>query len=324
MKIVAQRQGQAIQRAVCLRIAGMGTTGEGDLIHTGRLVPVYPLTEGLHQRQTRKMIRASSTCGGVQIPDFLPADVKEHCRLILCRRPSLRRNYPDNADLKDRARVRLAFDELFLLQLGVLSKKRDWQESQPGTPININEKLLDTFLQSLPFKLTPAQQKVLNEILGRYAETYSHVPPAARRSRRGKTVVATAALLLAVADGYQTGSWRPRKYWLNSTLPRIHKLLSAVGHLETEATILTPIPGIYRTSAIALLIGATGAKTKKENCTNVSPTVIDIIIGTHAIIQKEVGFQHLGFVVVEEQHRFGVAQPLYAAVRKGLNPHVWQ
>jgi len=99
-----------------------------------------------------------------KVPDFLPPDVKENCHLIELPRAIAQAHYPDSVDLQDKARVRLAFDELFLLQLGVLSKKRDWQESQPGTPIQINQQLLDTFLQSLPFKLTTAQQKVLQEI----------------------------------------------------------------------------------------------------------------------------------------------------------------
>ena len=177
---------------------------EGDLIHTGRLVPVYPLTEGLHQRQTRKMIKGVVDLWADRVPDFLPSDIKTRCQLIPLPRALAQAHYPDNIDLKDKARVRLAFDELFLLQLGVLSKKRDWQESQPGTPIQLNQKILDSFLQSLPFKLTAAQQKVLNEILGDMQKNVAMSRLLQGEVGSGKTVVATAALLTAVADGYQT------------------------------------------------------------------------------------------------------------------------
>ena len=145
-------------------------------------MPVYPLTEGLHQRQTRKMLKGIVDSWADRVPDFLPAEIKSRCRLLPLPQAIAQAHYPDSIELQDKARVRLAFDELFLLQLGVLSKKRDWQESQPGTPININQKILDSFLASLPFKLTAAQQKVLNEILGDMQKKCRHVPPAAGRS----------------------------------------------------------------------------------------------------------------------------------------------
>jgi len=295
---------------------------EGDLIHTGRLVPVYPLTEGLHQRQVRKMIKGVVDLWARQVPGFLPHDIKEHCQLIDLPRAIAQAHYPDSVDLQDKARVRLAFDELFLLQLGVLMKKRDWQESQPGTPIRINQNLLESFLQSLPFKLTQAQQKVLQEILGDIRKQQAMSRLLQGEVGSGKTVVATAALLMAVADGYQTALMAPTEILAEQHFATIHKLLSAVGHLETEADHLYTYSGILpKPLTIALLIGATVAKTKRELQKRIANNGIDIIIGTHAIIQKEVEFQHLGFVVVDEQHRFGVAQRSTLR-QKGTNPHV--
>ena len=295
---------------------------EGDLVHTGRLVPVYPLTEGLHQRQTRKMIKGVVDLWASHVPDFLPVEVKEHCQLIALPQAIAQAHYPDNIDLKDRARVRLAFDELFLLQLGVLSKKRDWQESQPGTPISINQEILDSFLRSLPFKLTIAQQKVLQEILGdmRKAQAMSRLLQGEVGS--GKTVVATAALLIAVTDGYQTALMAPTEILAEQHFATIHKLLSATGHLQEERDHLYIYSGILpRPITIALLIGAMTAKNKREIHQLIVNGEIDIIIGTHAIIQKEVEFKKLGFVVVDEQHRFGVAQRSTLR-QKGTNPHV--
>jgi ATP-dependent DNA helicase RecG len=295
---------------------------EGDLIHTGRLVPVYPLTEGLHQRQTRKMIKVIVDLWANRIPDFLPIAVKEHCQLIALPQAITQAHYPDNIDLKDKARVRLAFDELFLLQLGVLSKKRDWQESQPGVPINIDQKILDCFLQSLPFKLTVAQQKVLTEILGDMQKSQAMSRLLQGEVGSGKTVVATAALLTAVADGYQTALMAPTEILAEQHFATIHKLLSAVGRMETEGNHLYTYSGILSGPlTIALLIGAMTAKNKREIHQLIVNGEIDIVIGTHAIIQKEVEFKKLGFVVVDEQHRFGVAQRSILR-QKGTNPHV--
>ncbi len=295
---------------------------EGDLIHTGRLVPVYPLTEGLHQRQTRKLIKGVVDLWAGRITDFLPDEVKERCRLISLPQAIAQAHYPDTIDLKDKARVRLAFDELFLLQLGVLSKKRDWQESQPGASININQKILDSFLQSLPFKLTVAQQKVLQEILGDMQKSQAMSRLLQGEVGSGKTVVATAALLTAVADGYQTALMAPTEILAEQHFATIHKLLSGTGHLQEERDHLYIYSGILTGPVtVALLIGAMTAKNKREIHQLVVEGVVDIVIGTHAIIQKEVEFKHLGFVVVDEQHRFGVAQRSTLR-QKGTNPHV--
>jgi ATP-dependent DNA helicase RecG len=295
---------------------------EGDLIHTGRLVPVYPLTEGLHQRQTRKMIKGVVDLWAERVPDFLPYAIKERCKLIPLPQAIAQAHYPDNIDLKDKARVRLAFDELFLLQLGVLSKKRDWQESQPGTPIQINQQILDSFLQSLPFKLTVAQQKVLQEILRDMQKSQAMSRLLQGEVGSGKTVVATAALLAAVADGYQTALMAPTEILAEQHFATIHKLLLGTGHLQEERDHLYIYSGILpRPITIALLIGAMNAKNKREIHRLIVSGEIDIVIGTHAIIQREVEFKKLGFVVVDEQHRFGVAQRSTLR-QKGTNPHV--
>ncbi len=294
----------------------------GDLIHTGRLVPVYPLTEGLHQRQTRKMLKGIVDAWADRMPDFLPSEIKSRCQLLPLPQAIAQAHYPDSIELQDKARVRLAFDELFLLQLGVLSKKRDWQESQPGTPININQKILDTFVASLPFKLTAAQQKVMNEILGDMQENVAMSRLLQGEVGSGKTVVATAALLTAVADGYQTALMAPTEILAQQHFATIHKLLSATGHLQEERDHLYVYSGILpRPVTIALLIGAMTAKNKREIHQLIVNGEIDIVIGTHAIIQKEVEFKKLGFVVVDEQHRFGVAQRSTLR-QKGTNPHV--
>ncbi|GAI53842.1 unnamed protein product, partial [marine sediment metagenome] len=108
--------------------------GDEDLIHTGRLVPLYPLTRGLHPRQVRKLMKGVIDQWAWQVEDFLPSELRDGCNLLPLPSAISHAHYPEDEAMKAEARVRLAFDELFLLQLGVLSKKRDWQESQPGSP----------------------------------------------------------------------------------------------------------------------------------------------------------------------------------------------
>ncbi|MCX6003763.1 MAG: ATP-dependent DNA helicase RecG, partial [Chloroflexi bacterium] len=295
---------------------------EHDLIHTGRLVPIYPLTEGLHQRQTRKLIKGVVDQWAWQITDFLPSEIRNRCQLIELPQAISQAHYPDDMNLKDKARIRLAFDELFLLQLGVLSKKRDWQESQPGTPIKTDKKVLDNFLQSLPFKLTNAQQKTLKEILTDMEKSRAMSRLLQGEVGSGKTVVATAALLMAVADGYQTALMAPTEILAEQHFATIHKLLSGTGHLQEQGEHQYSYSGILpRPLTIALLIGAIAPKKKQKLHRLIASGKIDIVIGTHALIQKEVEFQRLGFVVMDEQHRFGVAQRSTLR-QKGTNPHV--
>ncbi len=114
-----------------------------ELIHTGRLVPLYPLTQGLHPRQVRKLMKEVVDQWAGQVEDFLPTELRQRCNLLELPQAIAQAHFPENEAAKDRARVGLAFDELFLLQLGVLARKRDWQESQPGNPFEVKTPVLD-------------------------------------------------------------------------------------------------------------------------------------------------------------------------------------
>jgi len=136
-----------------------------ELIHTGRLVPIYPLTQGLYPRQVRRWTKGVIDSRSWQLDDFLPLEIRNRCQLLHLPEAIAQIHYPDDQVTAEKARERLAFDELFLLQLGVLARKRDWQESQPGNAFNIYQEVIDGFLHCLPFTLTQAQQRVLQEIL---------------------------------------------------------------------------------------------------------------------------------------------------------------
>ena len=151
-----------------------------DLVHTGRLVPVYPLTEGLSQRQVRRIIKPALDQWASQLVDFLPKNTRIRLQLQDLAPAIMQQHYPPDEQAKAISRRRLAFDELFILQLGVMAKKREWQ-SQPAVPFQIERPELQTFLKALPYQLTAAQNKALREILADIQRSQTYVPFAARR-----------------------------------------------------------------------------------------------------------------------------------------------
>ena len=293
-----------------------------ELIHTGRLVPLYPLTQGLRPRQVRKLMKEVIDQWAWQIADFLPPQLKERCNLLELPQAISQAHYPEDEAVKAQARVRLAFDELFLLQLGVLSRKRNWQESQSAGPFRTELSVLDAFLQSLPFELTAAQQKVLKELLADLQKPQPMSRLLQGEVGSGKTVVATAALLMAAANDYQEAFMAPTEILAEQHFATICQLLSRVGHLEREEDYLCSYSGLLpRPLTVALLIGDISQVRKQELQQCILDGDIDIVIGTHALIQKGVEFRRLGLAVVDEQHRFGVTQRS-ALRQKGLRPHV--
>jgi ATP-dependent DNA helicase RecG len=293
-----------------------------ELVHTGRLVPLYPLTQGLHPRQLRKLMKEVVDQWAWQLEDFLPAELRERCNLFELPRAIAQAHYPESEDAKDKARVSLAFDELFILQLGVLARKREWQEGQPGNSLDIKTPVLDKFLGSLPFELTSAQKKVLGEILADLKEPRPMSRLLQGEVGSGKTVVATAALLAGAASGYQGAFMAPTEILAEQHFANVCQLVSRAGEPVAEEDNLRRYSGILpRPLTVALLIGGISQARKQEIQQLIAAGEIDIIIGTHALIQKEVGFRKLGLAVVDEQHRFGVAQRS-ALRQKGFNPHV--
>ena len=294
---------------------------EEDLTHTGRLVPLYPLTAGLHPRQVRRLMKQFLDRWIPQVTDFLPPELLLRDGLLELPEAISQAHYPVNAERKDRARVRLAFDELFLLQLGVIKKKRDWQQSQPGHPFNTRVPLPDTFLRSLPFKLTSAQRRVLDEILADLQKSLPMSRLLQGDVGSGKTVVATAALLVAAANGYQGAFMAPTEILAEQHFQSISEMLSRLAEKSGEGPIYRFSGLLPHPLTLALLVGDAKQFRKQELHRQILEGDVDIAIGTHALIQKGVEFRRLGLAVVDEQHRFGVEQRS-ALRQKGFNPHM--
>lgn len=312
---------------------------EKELIHTGRLVPQYHLTAGLGSRQTRRLMKAVIDNRAGQVADFLPLSLRERQKLLPLPQAILQAHFPDDETLKDRARIRLAFDELLLLQLGVLAKKRQWQVGQPGHPFTLDRVVLDKFIASLPFVLTAAQNRVLKEILSDLERKQPMSRLLQGEVGSGKTVVAAAALLMAAANGYQGALMAPTEILAGQHFKTIFKLFSKASLLKNEGSppslfrkegnegdlidnCLFTFPGILpRPLTVALLTGDMPAARKRELQKLIKDGSVDIAIGTHALIQKDVVFHKLGLAVIDEQHRFGVTQRS-ALRQQGFNPHM--
>jgi ATP-dependent DNA helicase RecG len=292
-----------------------------DLVHTGRLVPVYPLTQGLSQRQVRRIMKPAIDQWAGQLEDYLPPSLVSRLRFLELTEAIRQAHYPEDEANKAEARRRLAFDELFLLQLGVLNKKKNWQESQPGVPISTERPELDRFLKSLPYQLTAGQNKALQDILNDLKKPVPMSRLLQGEVGSGKTVVATAALILAVADGFQGAMMAPTEILANQHFSTIRRVLSQIGQEEGEGNIFHYAGFLEKPLAVALLIGDLSHLKKQKVQDRIASGEIDIIIGTHALIQKDVQYHRLGLVVVDEQHRFGVEQRS-ALRQKGTNPHV--
>ena len=293
-----------------------------ELTHTGRLVPLYPLTRGLHPRPVRKLMKQVVDSWSSKVEDFLPSRLRQRCNLLELPQAISQAHFPEDEAIKDRARVRLAFDELFLLQLGVLSRKHRWQQSQSATPFTTESSLLETWLQSLPFTLTDAQQRVIKEILADLGQSKPMSRLLQGEVGSGKTVVAVTALLIAAANGYQGAFMAPTEILAEQHFTNICHLLSGAGRQQVKEDYQHSYSGLMKKAVtVALLIGDIKGATKQELQQRINKGDIDIVIGTHALIQKEVNFCRLGLVIVDEQHRFGVSQRSTLR-KKGFSPHM--
>ncbi|MCX6007830.1 MAG: ATP-dependent DNA helicase RecG [Chloroflexi bacterium] len=293
-----------------------------ELMHTGRLVPVYQLTQGLFPRQVRSVVKNALDAYLGRTPEFLPQAVRQRCGLIGLQQAIKQAHYPADYASQDLSRKRLAFDELFLLQLGVLDKKREWQEDQPGHKFLINSESLEKFIGSLPFTLTEAQRKVTRDICDDLARDVPMSRLLQGDVGSGKTVVATIALLATVENGYQGALMAPTEILAEQHFATLYKLLSAVAGESSRHDNIYTFEHVFPFDInVALLTGSLSAKEKSAIYEKIKAGEINILIGTHALIQKGVHFSKLGLVIIDEQHRFGVLQRT-ALRQKGFNPHL--
>ncbi|MDY6911840.1 MAG: ATP-dependent DNA helicase RecG, partial [Chloroflexota bacterium] len=289
-----------------------------DDVSQSGLAPVYSLTEGLYPRQMRRLVKESLNSCLPHLKDFLPEAIRMRAGLMELPEAIRQAHYPNNEPSKYAARRRLAFDELFFIQIGVLSKKRERQENANGIMLDAKSKHVERFLAILPFELTVAQKRALDETRADLTQD----KPMSRLLHgdvgSGKTVVATAAMIQTVSSGCQAALMVPTEILAEQHFENICRNL---GGIDEEGIIRSFDSTLSRPITVGLLTGSVRQKGKKELHQLISSGEIDILIGTQALIQKKVGFSRLGLVIVDEQHRFGVMQRL-ALREKGISPHM--
>ena len=293
-------------------------------IHTGRLVPIYPLTQGLTARRLRSIVwQALERCVAT-VEDYLPEPVRNRRGLAPLPEALLQAHYPDDQSSLEPARRRLAFDELFLVQMALLARRRSWEEMAEGVSVQPESGVIESFLTSLPFSLTDAQQRCLAEVL---TDVKRATPPMNRLLQgevgSGKTVVALAALLAAVASGHQGSIMVPTAVLAEQHFATVSRLLGALADpVEGENPVTVQVDRLPAPVSVGLLTGSTKGAVKRELQKRASEGALDIVIGTHALIQEGVDIPKLALAVVDEQHRFGVTQRATMRQKGKTSPHV--
>ncbi|WP_448591477.1 ATP-dependent DNA helicase RecG [Thermoflexus hugenholtzii] len=279
-----------------------------ELLHTARIVPIYPLTEGLTQRFMRSLMKRVVDYWAERVEDPLPAWIREAYGFPDLAAALRQVHFPDDWEPLEKARRRLAFDEVFYLQIGLLEARRRWR-SAPGRALAFDEALLERAIEALPFTLTNAQRRALSQIL---EDLRSGVPMNRLLQGEvgsGKTVVAALAAYAVFLAGAQSAIMAPTEILAEQH----HRNLLALAEGWAAAGLPTPTIRLLTAGVTGVERGQIYAELAEGSC--------QLVVGTHALIQEEVAFRDLAFVVIDEQQRFGVLQR--AALRgKGYNPHV--
>ena len=284
---------------------------DADPIHTGRRVPIYRKLGDIRTKQLRSIMHhVAARLNFSEIEEVLPEEVLTRGKLIDRAAAFHNIHFPaDDAplDLYNRfaspAHQRLIFEEFFWLSLAMGLRRQGREQSPKGTVIEVNDRVRNAVRSVLPFKPTNAQKRVLREIV---ADMTSQKPMNRLLQGdvgSGKTIVAVQAAIVAVESGYQAAIMVPTEILAEQHATNVKRMLAKTA---------------YR---VELLTGSLTAARKRQLHSDIESGEIDLVIGTHALIQEAVKFQKLGFVVVDEQHRFGVLQRA-GLIKRGYNPDV--
>jgi ATP-dependent DNA helicase RecG len=274
-----------------------------DTIHSGRIVPIYPLTEGLGQRALRRALKELVDGYLEHVEEYMPRPVLERMNLHGLRDAIRNIHFPESLESYEKARERLIFDEFFLFEIAILSRLRRDRKLFTAYPLGGFEETLETYEKTLPFDLTAGQRAAAREI----AQDLAGRVPMRRLLEgdvgSGKTVVAGFFLMLAARNGLQSVLMAPTEVLAEQHYETISRFLSSFG------------------LKVAFLTGNVQGNERGEILADLRNHKISVAVGTHALIQEGIRFAKLGLVVIDEQHRFGVRQR--AALLSGeVKPHL--
>jgi len=283
-----------------IELLGFGTETDGQdesaepsvkSIHTGRLVPVYALTEGLSLRHLRTIIYNALMSYGANLKDALPESTRRQYGLTGLTEAISGIHFPESPEVIEEARRRLVFDELFSIQLQLAVRRHKFDQSENA--LSLTQKgdgLVPKLKAQLPFKLTGAQERVFQEIARDLASSKPMHRLVQGDVGSGKTVVALMAALTAIDHGYQVAVMAPTE-------------ILAEQHFRQFQSYLTPLG--LRAAAV---LGKQGQRERKQIRQELLSGQVHIAVGTHALLEEDVEFSNLGLVIIDEQHRFGVQQ----------------
>lgn len=261
-----------------------------------KIIPVYPLTEGLSTTQLRRAIRNAVDLYIESLKEFLPEEIIQNLSLADFKTALTQIHFPESQLEINKAAHRLVFNDFFLLQLQFMLIRKQVKKKSKGIQFNcFSGGLVDRFLEILPFELTAAQARVFyEEILPDMVSDEPMHRLVQGDVGAGKTVVAFLSVLVAVDDGYQAAIMVPTELLARQHFKKFQDWVNMLNaHLKIK---------------VSLLVGKQGAKERRNVLQEIAGGLINIVVGTHALIQEGVEFQNLGLVVIDEQHRFGVKQ----------------
>lgn len=273
-------------------------------LNIARIVPIYTVCEDLSIKVLRRAIFNAIQKYKDEIENVIPDFMREKIGLLDKKAAVEQIHFPESQELLEQARFSLIFEELFLIQLKMVRIREQNSHNHSALALKIKEKgLVKEFINNLPFELTGAQKKAVNEILN---DLNSDVPMARLLQGdvgSGKTVVATIMLLAGVENGYQGALMAPTEILAQQHYNNLQQWLSPMG------------------ISVGLFLGSQGKKIREKFRTDLRNGQMNIAVGTHALIQEDVDFNNLGAIVVDEQHRFGVKQR-NVLKKKSQNPQI--
>lgn len=273
-------------------------------VNTARIIPIYRETKGVKSTYLRRLVREALN-QTKELPEHLPAWLIKQQKLIDYRSAVMEIHFPSTAGALEAAKRRLAFEEVFELTLAALMNKYELTK-ESALAIPFNQELAKDFVGGLPFKLTGAQRRVVWQIYQDMSKTMPMNRLVEGDVGSGKTVVAAMAAVMAMEQGFQVAFMAPTEILARQHADTLLKMLDSIGYGDK----------------VELLIGGLSTPQKKNAHRRIKSGDIGLMVGTHALISETVDMHRLGLIVIDEQHRFGVAQRKKLQAKAGHMPHV--
>ena len=279
-----------------------------DSLSAGRIVPIYSITERMTQRFLRKSIKNALDKYISKITDLLPYNIRNKHNLLNLAQSLINIHFPQNEPIQKESYRRLAFEEFFIHQIPVIFRKMKKKEKR-GIQHIINGKIVSTLLNNLPFELTGSQKEVLRDIEKDMASGFAMQRLLQGEVGSGKTIVAVLAACICLDGGFQVAFMAPTELLAYQHYERITMLFAAINKQ------------LGKKLNIVLLSGNVNKKERDKIYKKIKTGKIQLIIGTHALLQEKLTYKNLGLVIIDEQHKFGVAQRALLK-KKADNPDV--